>query len=75
MEKMSSKVPGITYEQAVAGFNLYKSKCNSCHGLHRPAQFTKRSWEKILPEMLDKAKLFEAVEKKKLTDYLIANSK
>lgn len=75
LERMKQKVPGISYEEALAGFNLYKSKCNSCHGLYRPGEFTKEDWERLLPEMLIKAKISEPVEKKNLTDYLIANSK
>jgi hypothetical protein len=75
LEKMKLKVPDITFENAIAGYNLYKAKCNRCHGLHRPGEFTKQRWEKILPEMLVDAKIFDAQEKKVLTDYLIANSK
>jgi cytochrome c5 len=75
LEKMKSKVPDITYENAIAGYNLYNAKCNRCHGLHRPGEFTKIQWEKILPEMLRDAKIFDADEKKILTDYLVANSK
>ena len=75
MERMQQKVPGITYADAVKGFYLYKSKCNGCHGLHRPNEFTKQGWEHLLPEMLAKAKLFDSTEKKTLVDYLIANSK
>ena len=75
LERMQQKVPTITYEDAVAGFNLYKNKCNSCHGLHRPNEFTKRAWERILPEMLHRAKVYDSIETKTLVDYLIANSK
>ena len=75
LEKMQQKVPSITYGQALSGFNLYRSKCNGCHGLHRPAEFTMEKWEKILPEMLAKAKLSDPQEKENLTNYLKANSK
>ena len=75
MERMQQKVPGITYADAAKGFYLYKSKCNGCHGLHRPNEFTKQGWERLLPEMLAKAKLYDSTDKKNLVDYLIANSK
>ena len=75
IERMQQKVPGITYADAVKGFHLYKSKCNGCHGLHRPNEFTKQGWERLLPEMLAKAKLYDSTEKKNLVNYLIANSK
>ena len=75
IERMQQKVPGITYADAVRGFHLYKSKCNGCHGLHRPNEFSKQGWAHLLPEMLAKAKLYDSTEKKNLVDYLIANSK
>ena len=75
LERMQQKVPSITYEQAINGLNLYKTKCNGCHGLHRPNEFTREKWEKILPEMLMKAKLSDAIEKENLVNYLMANSK
>ncbi len=75
IDRMRQKVPGITYAEAVKGFHLYKSKCNGCHGLHRPNEFTKQGWEHLLPEMLAKAKLYDSTDKKNLVDYLIANSK
>ena len=75
IERMRQKVPGITYAEAVKGFHLYKTKCNGCHGLHRPNEFTKQGWERLLPEMLAKAKLYDSTDKKNLVDYLIANSK
>ena len=75
MESMQQKVPGITYADALNGFHLYKTKCNGCHGLHRPNEFTIKGWKRLLPEMLEKAKLNDSIEKKNLVDYLIANSK
>ncbi len=75
LEMMQQRVPGITYQEALAGFNLYKTKCNSCHGLHRTDEFTKRSWERLLQGMLVKAKVFDFKDKKNLTEYLIADSK
>ena len=75
LDKMKLKVPDITYDRAVAGYNIYKANCNSCHGLHRPTEYKKQRWEKILPEMLGKAKIVDPEETKKLADYLFANSK
>ena len=75
IDRMRQKVPGMTYAEAVKGFHLYKSKCNGCHGLHRPMEFTKQGWKRLLPEMLVKAKLYDSTDKKNLVDYLIANSK
>ena len=38
------------------GRDLYISKCNSCHKLYSPDQFTEVSWDSILTTMKIKAK-------------------
>ena len=38
------------------GRDLYISKCNSCHKLYSPNQFTEISWDSILTTMKIKAK-------------------
>jgi cytochrome c1 len=72
---MQRKVPGISLEEAQKGFRLYKYNCAGCHNLHKPDTYTINGWEKILPEMLGKAKISSDTNAKLIRDYLFAKSK
>ena len=72
---MQQKVPGITLDKAEQGFKLYKFNCSGCHYLHKPNGYTITGWEKVLPEMLLRAKITSDKEKQLITDYLFAKSK
>jgi hypothetical protein len=39
------------------GRDLYISKCNSCHKLYDPNNFTEAGWDSIMIPMTEKAKL------------------
>ena len=72
---MQQKVPGISLEEAQAGFKLYKFSCSGCHNLHKPDAYTISGWEKILPEMISRAKLSSEKDIHALKNYLFAKSK
>jgi cytochrome c5 len=61
-------------EQLTAGYELYRGRCNKCHGLYNPASFDQTKWDtKILPSMSKKAKLTDD-ELSRLKVYLFAFS-
>jgi cytochrome c1 len=72
---MQQKVPGINLAEAQKGFKLYKFNCAGCHNLPKPDVYTVSRWEKILPEMLSRAKITSEAEAKLIKDYLFAKSK
>lgn len=72
---MQQKAPGITLETAQQGFRLYKYNCAGCHYLHKPDAYTVSGWEKVLPEMLGRAKITSEKEQQLIKDYLFAKSK
>ena len=72
---MQQKVPGINLAEAQKGFKLYKFNCAGCHNLPKPDVYTISRWEKILPEMLGRAKITSETEAKLIKDYLFAKSK
>jgi len=72
---MQQRVPGITIEEAQQGFKLYKFNCSGCHYLHKPNDYTINGWEKVLPEMLSRAKITSEKEQQLIKNYLFAKSK
>ena len=72
---MQQRVPGITIEDAQQGFKLYKFNCAGCHYLHKPNDYTIGGWEKVLPEMLSRAKITSEKEQQLIKNYLFAKSK
>ncbi len=72
---MQQKAPGISLEAAQKGFRLYKYNCAGCHNLHKPNAYTISGWEKVLPEMLGRAKITSEADAKLIRDYLFAKSK
>ena len=75
MPQMQQKVPGITYEQAVHGYTIYKTKCSGCHRLYQPSEHDAAAWKSILTKMIPKAKITDTTEKGLLRNYLLANAK
>ena len=72
---MQQKVPGISLEEAQKGFKVYKFNCAGCHYLPKPDQYTIGNWEKVLPEMIGRAKITSESERQLITNYLFAKSK
>jgi cytochrome c1 len=72
---MQQKVSGLSLEEAQQGFKLYKFNCSGCHYLHKPSDYTITGWEKVLPEMLSRAKITSAKEQQLIKNYLFAKSK
>ena len=72
---MQAKVPGLSYDEAMQGYKIYISHCSNCHRLHNPKEFTASKWNRILPEMFDKAKIFDSTQQQLVRNYLAAKSK
>jgi len=72
---MQQKIPGISLDAAQKGFKLYKFNCAGCHYLHKPDAYTPCGWEKVLPEMLGRAKITSEADAKLIRDYLFAKAK
>ncbi|MFA5327999.1 MAG: hypothetical protein WC384_09425 [Prolixibacteraceae bacterium] len=65
---------GVSTDSLLIGRTLYVNNCGSCHNLHLPEQFTRRHWEKEIPEMRQKAKI-SAEEAKLITNFILARCK
>ena len=72
---MQQKVPGINMEEAQQGFKLYKFNCAGCHYLHKPNAYTINGWQKVLPEMLGRAKITSEKDAQLIKNYLFSKSK
>jgi hypothetical protein len=72
---MQQKVPGINLKEAQQGFKLYKFNCAGCHYLHKPNAYTINGWQKVLPEMLGRAKITSDKDARLIKNYLFAKSK
>lgn len=75
LSAMQLKVPGISYDEAMQGYKLYVTNCSNCHRLHNSKEYNAADWNKILPEMFDKAKLKDEKNQALIRNYLIAKSK
>jgi hypothetical protein len=75
LSSMQQKVPGITLENATAGYKLYSEKCAGCHQLYHPDKYTIAKWNTILLKMFPKAKLSAGEQQKLIEDYVRAMSK
>ncbi|MEY2923795.1 MAG: hypothetical protein RLZZ337_335 [Bacteroidota bacterium] len=53
--KAQEKFPGYTVEQFEIGKQLYETKCNLCHGLKVPKNYSDDEWAKLVPRMAKKA--------------------
>lgn len=56
-------------EKYAPGRTLYESRCTKCHGLKPVKDFSKEQWDKILPPMMEKAKL-TGEEKSQVSEYV-----
>lgn len=72
---MQAKVQGITYDEAMQGYKLYVRHCSNCHRLHNPKEYSSAGWNKILPEMFEKAKISNPDQQQLIRNYLTAKSK
>jgi cytochrome c5 len=72
---MQQKVPGITMENARAGYTIYSKKCAGCHQLYHPGKYNATQWNRILPKMFPRAKVTSEDQQKLITDYVQALSK
>jgi len=72
---MRQKAPGISLEEAQKGFKLYKFNCAGCHYLHKPDAYTISGWERVLPEMLGRARISSETDAKLIRNYLFSKSK
>jgi mono/diheme cytochrome c family protein len=65
---------GVSTDDLLAGRKLYTNHCGSCHNLHLPEQYTRKRWEKELPEMKQKAKITDD-QVRLISNFLLARSK
>jgi hypothetical protein len=72
--EVDSSRTGISTDSLLIGRTLYINHCGSCHNLHLPEQYTRRHWEKEIPDMQRKAKITDE-ETKMITNFLLARSK
>jgi hypothetical protein len=55
-DRGASKFPGLTVAQLDEGRTLFKQKCTQCHPAKKAASRDEEQWEKIVPQMAEKAK-------------------
>lgn len=58
--------------EMLAGKSVYDSRCIKCHGAKKIEDYSKKEWEIILPNMMDKAKL-TAEERTQVHAYVFGN--
>lgn len=63
--------PGTTADMLKNGESLYYTKCNRCHGLNEPTDFSEQRWNHVMDEMAPKANLTDA-QRDEVFKYLIA---
>lgn len=63
-----------SYDQLVAGRNLFIEKCGRCHKLKSPEKFTPAQWQKALLKMQPKAKISDA-ERELIQAYVLVKAK
>jgi len=63
-----------TPEFIAAGKAIYEVKCNRCHDLKKPIEFTTGRWSSILKTMIPRARLNDE-QAKEITAYIMANAK
>lgn len=61
-------------EDIAVGKTLFESKCDRCHGLKQPETRTVEKWEKVLPRMVNFAKLSDT-EAGQVRAYILSHAK
>jgi len=56
-EQLSKTVPKIRLQDLSKGRDLYANRCQRCHKLHFPSEFTSGNWERIMAKMRSKTTL------------------
>ncbi|NVK05517.1 MAG: cytochrome c [Flavobacteriia bacterium] len=56
VERMESTYPDLTVAKLIEGKGLYEDKCSRCHGLKDPIAYTPEQWQRITPNMANKAR-------------------
>ena len=69
------EMPGLNLEEVQKGFKIYKFNCSGCHYLHKPTDYTIEGWEKILPEMIGRAKINSENDQRLIKKYLFLKSR
>ena len=68
---MPQSADAAQQEKLLQGRKLYVARCNGCHNLYLPSQFTADKWQKNLDEMQENAKITQE-EKELIYNYLIS---
>lgn len=58
-------------EDLAAGKSLYENRCNKCHGLAAPNEYTVEQWVPILQRMQIKAKIDDA-QRESIYRYIVS---
>ena len=63
-----------TETQIAEGKAIFVGNCQKCHQLYQPTDFSVKKWDKILPEMSQKAEL-NAEQAAKVRAWVVVNAK
>ncbi len=63
-----------TETQIAEGKAIFVGYCQKCHQLYQPTDFSVKKWDKILPEMSQKAEL-SAEQAAKVRAWVVVNAK
>lgn len=72
--KVAEVKRNYTPAQMEEGKTIWSASCGKCHKLHDGPDHDVAKWEKVLPRMINRAKLNE-VDGGKVRAYLLANAK
>jgi cytochrome c2 len=61
-------------EDIASGKNIFENKCNTCHKLKLPETRNVEKWEKVLPRMVNLAKL-DDTQAGKVRAYVLSHAK
>lgn len=56
VDRMEETYPELTVAELIEGKGLYEDKCSRCHGLKDPVAFSNEEWNRIVPNMANKAR-------------------
>ncbi len=75
MQGTNMNIPDLQKSQSIdLGKTVFSTRCNKCHELKNPGNYTASSWNNILKRMAPNAHL-TLTETDQVTAYLIANAK